>query len=68
MELKVNNAGKVENTLSQMLQWSTPSSVINYVQYGKNPQTFHGMSVKSANKNKSNIGRKQGEKIGPCQM
>ena len=39
-ELIVNNAGKVENTLSQMEQWSIHSNVINYVQYGKNPKTF----------------------------
>ena len=34
-ELIVNNAGKIENTLSQMEQWSILSNVIN-VQYGKN--------------------------------
>ena len=36
-ELIVNNAGKVENTLSQMEQWSILSNIINYVQYSKNP-------------------------------
>ena len=30
-ELIVNNAGKIENALSQMEQWSILSSVINYV-------------------------------------
>ena len=30
-ELIVNNAGKIETTLSQMEQWSTLSNVINYV-------------------------------------
>ena len=30
-ELIVNNACKIENTLSQMEQWSIPSNVINYV-------------------------------------
>ena len=64
-ELIVNNAGKIENTLSQMEQWSILSNVINYVQYGKNPKNFHAMSVKSANKNKTNLGRKQGEKDRP---
>ena len=34
----VDNAGKIENTLSQMEQWSILSNVINYVQYSKNPQ------------------------------
>ena len=43
-----------------MEQWSILSNVINYVQYGKNPKNFHAMSVKSANKNKTNIGRKSG--------
>ena len=31
-ELIVNNAGKVENMLSQMVQWSILSNVINYLQ------------------------------------
>ena len=64
-ELIVNNAGKIENTLSQIEQWLILSNVINYVQYGKNSKNFHTMSVKSANKNKTNIGRKQGEKGMP---
>ena len=34
-ELIVNNAGKIESTLSQMEQWSILSNVINYVQYSK---------------------------------
>ena len=37
-ELIVNNACKIENTLSQMEQWSILSNVINYVQYSKNPK------------------------------
>ena len=32
-ELIVNNAGKIETTLSQMEQWLILSNVINYVQY-----------------------------------
>ena len=59
-ELIVNNAGKIENTLSQMEQCSILSNVINYVQYSKNPKNFDAMSVKSTNKNKINIGRRQG--------
>ena len=59
-ELIVNNAGKIENILSQMEQWSILSNIINYAQYSKNPKDFHMMSVKSTNKNKTNIGRKQG--------
>ena len=39
-ELIVNNAGKIENTLSQMEQWSFLSNVVNYVQYSKNPKNF----------------------------
>ena len=34
-ELIVNNAGKIENTLSQMEQWSILINIINYVQYDK---------------------------------
>ena len=58
----MNNAGKIENTLSQMEQWSILSNVISYVQYSKNSQNFHAMSVKPTNKNKINIGRREGEK------
>ena len=61
-ELIVNNAGKVENTLSKVEQWSILSSVINYVQYSNNPRNIHAMLVKPTNKNKINIGRRQGEK------
>ena len=58
----MNNAGKTENTLSQMEQWSIHSNVINYVQYSENPKNFHAMSVKPIYKNKINIERRQGEK------
>ena len=61
-ELIVNNAGKIESTLSQMEQRSIPSNVINYVQYSKNPQNFHAMSIKPINKSKINVGRKEGKK------
>ena len=61
----MNNAGRIENTLSQMEHWSILSNVINYVQYSKNPKNFHVMSVKSTNKNQINTGRKQGEKDRP---
>ena len=63
-ELIVNNAGKIENTLSQMEQWSVLNNVINYVQYSKNPKNGHAMSVKHINKTKINIGRRQREKDG----
>ena len=56
-ELIVNNAGKIENTLSQMEQWSILSNVINYVQYSKNPKNFHTMSIKPINKSIINTGR-----------
>ena len=58
----VNNAGKIENILSQMEQWSIFSNVINYVQYSKNPKNFHAMSIKPINKSKTKVGRKGGEK------
>ena len=61
-ELIVNNAGKVESMLLPNEQWSILSNVINYVQYSKNPKNFHTMSIKPINKNKINIGRRQGEK------
>ena len=61
-ELIVNNAGKIENMISQMEQWSILSSVINYVQYSQNPKNFHAMSIKPINKSKINVGRKRGKK------
>ena len=61
-ELIVNNAGKIENMLSQMKQWAILSKVINYIQYNKNPKNVHAMSIKPINKSKINAGRKRGEK------
>ena len=52
-ELIVNNAGKIETTLSQMEQWSILSNVINYVQYNKHPKNFHTMSIRLINKMKN---------------
>ena len=54
-ELIVNNAGKTENMLSQIEQWSILSSIINYVQHSKNPKNFHAMPIKPINKNKVSI-------------
>ena len=48
-ELIINNAVKIESTLSQMEQWLILSNVINYVQYSKNPKDFHAMTVRPVN-------------------
>ena len=61
-ELKVNNAGKIENMLSQMEHWSILSNVIIYMQYSKNPKNVCTMSIKPINRSKVNVGRKRGEK------
>ena len=61
-ELIVNNAGKIETTLSQMEQWSILSNVINYVQYDKHPKNFHSMSVRPVNKMKKK--RLKAERMG----
>ena len=53
-ELIVNNACKIENTLSQMEQWSILSNVINYMQYNKNPKNFHPIIIKPVNTNRIN--------------
>ena len=45
-ELIVNNAVKIETTLSQMEQWSIFSNVINYVQYDKHPQKLSNKAKK----------------------
>ena len=50
-ELIVTNANKIENTLSQMEQWSILSNVINYVQYSKAPKNFHDVTSKPTNIN-----------------
>ena len=50
-ELIVNNASKIENTLSQMEQWSILSNVINYVQHSKAPKNFHDVTIKPVNIN-----------------
>ena len=54
-ELIVNNAGKIETTLSKMEQWSILSSIINYTQYDTHPKNFHSMSVRLINKMKNKI-------------
>ena len=44
-ELIVNNASKVDSTLTQIEQWSILSNIINYVQYSRNPKNFHSMII-----------------------
>ena len=64
-ELIVNNAGKIETTLSQMEQWSILSNLINYVQYDKQPKDFHTMSVTPVNKMKNKTKSKMDEEERP---
>ena len=64
-ELSVNNAGKIETTLSQMKQWLNLSNVLNYIQYDKHPKNFHIMSVRSINKKKNKSKSKKDEKERP---
>ena len=52
-ELIVNNAGKIESTLSQMEQWSILNNIINYMKYSKNPKNLHAFSIKPINRNKN---------------
>ena len=66
-ELIVNNAGKIETTLSQMEQWSLLSNVKNYGQYDKHPKNFHGMSVRPVNKMKNKIKVERLRKKDPYQ-
>ena len=61
-ELIVNNASKIETTLSQVKQWLILSNVINYVQYDKHPQNVHSMSVRPINKMKNKIKSRKDEK------
>ena len=59
-ELIVNNAAKIDSTLSQMKQWSILSNIINYMQYSKNPKKIHALLIKPINRIKINVGRKGG--------
>ena len=51
-ELIVNNASKVDSTLTQKEQWSILSNIINYVQYSRILKNFHSMIIKPAKLNK----------------
>ena len=62
-ELIVNNVSEIENTLSQMEQWSILSNVINYVQYSKTPKNFHPMIIKPINFNSRVNKRTKNENI-----
>ena len=64
-ELIVNNAGKIETTLSQMEQWLILSNVINYIQHNKHPKNFHIMSVRPKNKRKNKVKSTKDEKERP---
>ena len=52
-ELIVNNARRVDSTLTQIVQWSILSNVINYVQYSKNSKNFHSVIIKPAKLHKT---------------
>ena len=55
LPLVVNNAGKIETTLSQMEQWLILSDIINHVQYNKHSKNFHSMSVRPLKKWKTRL-------------
>ena len=61
-ELIVNNASKIQNTLSQMEQCSILSNVTNYVQHSKNPKDFHAMTIRPLNNIKANKAMKAKDK------
>ena len=61
----MNNASKIETTLSQMEQWSILRNVINYVQYDKHPKNFHSVLVRPVNKMKNKIKSRKDEKERP---
>ena len=50
--MQVNNASKVDSSLTQIEQWSILSNVINYVQYSRNSKNFHSITIKPAKLNK----------------
>ena len=54
-ELIVNNEIKVKNALSQMEQCLILSSIINYIQYSKNPKDFYTMTIRPINNGKHSL-------------
>ena len=64
-ELIVNNAGKIETTLSQVEQWSILSNVINYVQYDKHSKNFHTVPARHINKTRNKTNSKKNDKERP---
>ena len=52
-QLMINNAYKIENALPQMEQSSILSNVTNYIQYSKNPNSFHSMTIRPVKFNRA---------------
>ena len=61
-EMIVNNAEKIEPSLTQMEQWSILSNMLNYIQYDKHPKNFHNLGISSVNvyKNGSDAKKEKG--------
>ena len=57
-ELIVNNAEKVEPSMTQKEQWSILSNTLNNIQYGRHPKTYHSFSINAINKHKINTKEK----------
>ena len=66
-ELIVNNAGKIETTLSQIRQWLILSNVINYVQYDKHPKSFTVCLLDLKTKRKTRLKAERLRKKDPYQ-
>ena len=64
-ELIVNNAGKIEITLSQMEQCSILSNVINSVNMIKHPKNYHTMSVRPISVMENKMKSRKDEKERP---
>ena len=58
----------MENTLSQMEQWSILKNVINHVQYSKVPKNFHDVIIKPININNRINKKIKNENIDECPL
>ena len=41
--------------MAQIEKWSILSNVLNYIQYGKHPKTYHSLSINAVNKYRNNL-------------
>ena len=64
-ELIINNAKRVDPSMTQMEQWSILSNVLNYVQHNRHYTLNHTIDVKTVKKHKNTLyTRREEESVG----